>query len=110
MVSIESNNYEKKLIPKNSFTIAGVSYYKDICKKIEVNDILLMIPEPENEYDENAIRICNISNEKCGYVPKYVIKQIKNKDKKKLKVIDKGFYEGNWWIRVKIKKKNNDKN
>lgn len=104
MVSLESNNYEKKLIPKNSFTVAGVSYCKDVCKSVKIDDILTMVPDPENKYDNNAIKICNSKNEKCGYVPKLITTQIKNKHKKNLKVIDTGFYEGSYWIRVQIKK------
>ena len=49
-------NANKKDIPKNSFTIAGVSHYKNVCKLIKENDILSMMPDPDNKFDENAIK------------------------------------------------------
>tara|TARA_B100000886_G_scaffold324861_1_gene269894 strand:+ start:1326 stop:1643 length:318 start_codon:yes stop_codon:yes gene_type:complete len=98
-------NANKKVIPKNSFTIAGVSHYKNVCKLIKENDILSMMPDPDNKFDENAIKICNSKNEQCGFVPKSINKYLKDIEKKRvLKVIETGLYEGNYWIRVKTHK------
>ena len=61
------------------FFVAGVKFHNlDHCiKKIKVDDELLLVPEPDNKYDPNAIRIhYNTGVESVepdimvGYVPK----------------------------------------
>jgi hypothetical protein len=63
-----------------TFYIAGVQFRpkEDINKNmkcIEVGDILELIPEPENKFDPNAVKICYEDLENpdiihLGYVPK----------------------------------------
>ena len=59
-----------------SFRVAGVSFRKDAVEKVNVGDVILLQPEPENEYDPNAIVVLWQGNgsgdecEKIGYVPK----------------------------------------
>ena len=55
--------------PKESFLIAGISFYQDNCEGINYDIELSMVPEPNNEYDNTAISI--LFNDKIiGYVPK----------------------------------------
>jgi len=62
--------------PTHSFYIAGVQHHqgmKEAGKDISVGDNLLLVPEPSNPYDHNAIRIEYATFEKqamLGYVPK----------------------------------------
>ena len=56
-------------IPK-IIKLSGVSFYQDTIKKLNKNDILDLILEPDNKYDKNAIKVVNKDNELCGYIPK----------------------------------------
>lgn len=58
-----------------SFFIAGVQHhqYKEIFNDVVVGDSLLLIPEPTNKFDPNAVRIEYGRHDKqtmLGYVPK----------------------------------------
>ncbi len=68
--------------------IHGTRYYE--CQrlvtenKLQKNDQLILKLEPDNEYDEFAIKIYNSNNEKLGYIPKkhsQVIANIMQKNK-----------------------------
>ena len=63
--------YEKhtyvQSFPVTSFLLAGVSFYKDTIKGINIGDILDMSFEP-NKYDSSAIIIKKLKDI-CGYVP-----------------------------------------
>ncbi len=72
-----------------SFFVAGIRYH-DFCVgnpeegcnievDIQVNDKLLLVPEPENEFDANAVMIrSKDSKYKIGYVPTYYAEAISN--------------------------------
>ena len=51
------------------------------CASLTVNigDCLTLRPEPENEYDTNAIRIQSVSGELLGYVPRYYSAAVANR-------------------------------
>lgn len=70
----EDNNGEVKRI----FHIAGARHHigcdGDNCGKalhLEVGDRLILVPEPMNEFDKNAIRITDRENKSLGYLPRY---------------------------------------
>lgn len=80
-----TDNYE--FVPafdvnKIEFDIAGTRHCPDVmkCKDlISINDKLSLELEPENEYDENAIKVVfNKENRKyhLGYVPRYYSKEL----------------------------------
>jgi len=80
-----TDNYE--FVPsfdsnKVEFDVAGTRHCPDIkkCKDIiRVNDKLLLELEPENEYDEYAIKVILSKNGKkyhLGYVPRYYSKEL----------------------------------
>lgn len=54
------------------FYIAGTRHYctKEIEEKIKIGDTVVLEPEPNNEYDTNAIKML-INNIFVGYVPNY---------------------------------------
>jgi len=69
---------------KIEFDLAGTSHSDGLTKlqdKINENDDLFLLPEPENEFDENAVRVLypGEDGEKIpiGYVPRYYARQIK---------------------------------
>ena len=51
--------------------IAGLQYYEvlEVWKKLEIGQLLELIPEPENRYDTHAV-IVAFKGKKLGYLPK----------------------------------------
>jgi hypothetical protein len=39
------------------------------CKELVVGDMIWLMPEPDNEYDEFAIRVLNSQGKDLGYIP-----------------------------------------
>lgn len=52
------------------FKVSGVSFCKEVIKKLEKNQILKMELDPENKFDKLAIKILTLDDEMCGFVPK----------------------------------------
>ena len=88
--------------PKESFLIAGISFYQDNCEEINYDIELNMVPEPNNEYDNTAISI--LFNDKIiGYVPKepeYYKKLCNGNITEPLKIINIKKIKGDYGIRV----------
>lgn len=82
--------YGKKIdFPKESFLIAGISYYQDNLENINYKSHLIMKLDPKNKYDSDAIQI--LFNEKCiGYVPNNIFfkNMCKENINSKLKIIN----------------------
>ncbi len=56
---------------KKTFFIAGVQHHpgmKEAIKNLKIGTVLDLIPDPENKFDPNAVRIEHIEN-MLGYVP-----------------------------------------
>ncbi len=51
------------------FAIAGIKHHVFLLPK--TNDSLVLVPEPNNEYDRFAVAVYNTLSQKIGYVPKY---------------------------------------
>ena len=49
--------------------IRGHFKHQSECKKLVVGDLVWLIPEPDNEYDEHAIRVLNSNGKDLGYIP-----------------------------------------
>lgn len=86
--AFEKHTYVQSF-PVTSFLLSGVSFYKEIIKEINLNDILDMSFEP-NKYDESAI-VIKKNTSICGYVPKDIKEKIKEYVPTKVKVIDKRY-------------------
>ncbi len=67
---------------KIEFDIAGTRHSKDIsecCQLIQVNDLLTLELDPNNEFDEHAIKVFFIHDSKkyqLGFVPRYYSKEL----------------------------------
>ena len=62
----------------NTFFIAGVKFHPgavDLISKLEVGEDLELVPEPDNKYDPNAIKI-EYGGFLLGYVPKKLSAEI----------------------------------
>ena len=87
--------------PVLSFLLSGVSHYKDIIETISIDDVLQMEFEPENMYDDKAIKITK-NNTVCGYVPKDVKEKIIEYVPSDVKVIDKRNVHDIYSLRVEV--------
>jgi len=89
--------------PKESFLIAGISYYQQNLTDIDFDSEIIMKLEPDNKYDSQAIQVI-FNNKVIGYVPKNdVIKQMCiDNISSNLKVINikKDYESNNYGIRV----------
>ena len=88
--------------PKESFLIAGISFYQENCEGIDTDVELSMVPEPENEYDKKAISIMN-NDKLIGYVPmkpEYYKNLCNENISEPLKIINIKKIKGNYGIRV----------
>ena len=94
--------YGNKIIfPKESFLIAGISFYTNNLTDISLKSKLIMKEEPDNKYDKQAIQI--LFNDKIiGYVPnKENIKELcKENIKEELCIINIKRTNGNYGLRV----------
>jgi hypothetical protein len=52
-----------------SFRVAGISYCQAAASRCRVGDEVLLVPEPANRFDPQAIRV-DVRGEKIGYVPR----------------------------------------
>jgi len=67
-------DFEFDLAPQLSrkFYAAGVKFrpdWKENLGKLEEGEELLLIPEPTNRFDENAVKVCSFEGVFLGYVP-----------------------------------------
>lgn len=56
-------------IKERTFEVAGHFRFQEECSILKVGDLIYLVPEPDNEYDENAIRAYSDNGEEIGYVP-----------------------------------------
>jgi hypothetical protein len=56
-------------IKERTFEVAGHFRFQDECSTLKVGDLVYLVPEPDNEHDENAIRAYSDNGEVIGYVP-----------------------------------------
>lgn len=53
-----------------SGNVAGVSHSKPDFNKLAPRDVVTLVPEPQNEYDAQAIRVDHATAGKLGYIPR----------------------------------------
>jgi hypothetical protein len=51
------------------FRVAGISHYQRSASRCKVGDAVVLMPEPDNHFDPNAIRV-EVNGEQIGNVPK----------------------------------------
>ncbi len=62
---------------EHSLNVMGVQYADEYAvKNVSVGDTVMFLPEPENEYDKNAILVLDIRGYKLGYIPRWANKQL----------------------------------
>lgn len=70
---------------ERTFSIAGVRHYLgcegqdcDKALNLEVGNKLKLVPEPQNPYDKNAIKITDSKGNLVGYLPRYYSESVTN--------------------------------
>lgn len=68
---------------QKEFYVMGIRYKSpcqgEVCEQmvpVSVGETLQLVPEPENEFDENALRLVTSEGQHLGYVPRYYNKEI----------------------------------
>ena len=51
------------------FAVAGVSYYQDTAYKIQPQQRVWLIPEPDNPHDAHAVAVMTDEGARVGYMP-----------------------------------------
>lgn len=62
-----------------SFDVVGLPYYREAQDKVgrlDKNTLIEILPEPDNEYDKNAIKVV-VNGQKIGHVPARQCKLVK---------------------------------
>jgi len=72
--SVSPEDFDFDLAPQLSrkFYAAGVKFrsdWKENLGRLKEEEELLLIPEPTNKFDENAVKICSFEGVFLGYVP-----------------------------------------
>ena len=81
---IKDKGYHVSVWPKNvnnldivRFSIAGITYHKDVAMRRLGETLGVLVAEPDNPHDSNAIRIMTPDWECVGYVPKDVTSEVR---------------------------------
>lgn len=48
--------------------LAGTTFRKDI--QVKMNETVIFVAEPDNQFDQKAVKVCNSAGKKIGYLPK----------------------------------------
>lgn len=56
--------------------VTGADRRQSIVRKCKKGDKLLLIREPDNPVDKNAIKICNLSEKQLGYLSRYTASKV----------------------------------
>lgn len=54
---------------KAEITLVGVSFCAEAVSHLEVGQEVTVVPEPNNEYDKNALRVILPNGQAVGYIP-----------------------------------------
>ena len=58
----------ERMAEKIRTKVRGVSHYQGACKKVRRGDRLVLLREPENRHDKNAIAVLSQSGKRVGYI------------------------------------------
>ena len=91
---------------KPSFTIpvSGVSFRQEVVRRLREGEKVLMVPDPNNEYDSNAIKMVNLAGQMFGFVPKGLTDKLRAHGEGKWGGIVEAVLSGHdtWGVRVHV--------
>lgn len=53
------------------YKVSGASFHQDLISALQIGERVHLVPDPENEYDGNAIKVQNEAGELLGWIPSY---------------------------------------
>jgi len=65
------------MAPLLKFNIRGISFKQDAAEGLHQGQSLLLLREPGNQYDKNAVAVHTLSGKQVGYVPKEIAPEFK---------------------------------
>jgi hypothetical protein len=85
---IKDKGYHVSVWPKDvyqpdfiEFEIAGITHYADVAMKHLGESMAVLAEEPDNPYDQNAIRIMTADWQLIGYVPRDMTEEVRRHTK-----------------------------
>lgn len=74
----DPRGYTTKPVHTFDTTIAGVGHgdRAKLVKKLETGDPLMLVREPDNPHDENAIQVLNNAGRLLGYIPAHIAEDL----------------------------------
>jgi len=84
--------------------VVGMKYINGMqwTKRLKEGDEIVLIREPDNKYDSNAIKVCSLQEHQIGYIPKNTAKQISKEIDSKRNVKTYVVDNSNGYIKVLI--------
>lgn len=61
---------KKKIQIPKVIKLSGVSFCKDNVDKLSKGQELKLELDPDNKFDQNAIKVVNLNGDMCGFIPK----------------------------------------
>lgn len=53
------------------YKVTGTSFHQDAIALVAAGDRVHLVPQPDNEYDKNAIQVVSEAGELLGWIPSY---------------------------------------
>ena len=83
VTSLQTKGFINMKSKKYVFPIRGHFARQEACSKLKIDDLIWLVPEPDNEHDKNAIRFIDSEGDLLGYVPSEensaLLRQLSNK-------------------------------
>lgn len=53
------------------YKVSGASFHQDLIAALQIGERVHLVPDPENEYDKNAIKVMTEDNRLLGWIPSF---------------------------------------
>lgn len=86
-------------------TVTVCNRYKNpqyLVSKLTEDDVLFVVPDPLNKYNENSLLITNAIGDPMGFIPLKLAIKLKGKITKSIKCDKHNVEVGNWEDRIKV--------
>ena len=73
-----------------TINLKGVSHYQRAIRRVRDNEQALLVPEPTNRYDRNAIKVCRANGDLLGYIPAHLAERSQPDAPSRFRLLDVG--------------------
>ena len=73
-----------------TINLKGVSHYQKAIRNVHDNEDALLVPEPTNRYDKNAIKVCRVNGDLLGYIPAHLAERAQPDAPSHFRLLDSG--------------------